>query len=190
MPQVDLEAQLAAKIQELREHEELTYRQLADRLKAEGCNVNPGTIQKTEKAGRRVPVDELVGYARAFDMSLNDLLGIPDDDQGERAWPTYLALERLGHVLRVARDEYRDALREVTEIAQENPELVSAISRRLDKNLATFTDKAKRQAEQDGFDVSTPEKLDAYIHDWGFHDVPVIVAARDVLKGVDHGEGE
>lgn len=187
---VDLEERLAAKIRELRERDGLTYRQLAERMTTVGCEVSGPTIQKTEKAGRRVPVDELVGYSRAFDMSLGELLGIPDESQLTRVWQTYIGLERLANVLRHAYTEYRGALDEVRENARQNRDLVDAIRDRRDKYLDTFRRKAEQQAANDGEDVSTPEKLEEFMSRWGYLDVPALSAAKDVLEGVDHGEGQ
>ena len=50
--------------------------------------------------------------------------------------------------------------------------------------------KAKRDAANDGEDVSTPEKLEAYMERYGHLDVPAIAAARDVLEGADDGEDQ
>lgn len=187
---VDLEERLAAKIRELRERDGLTYRQLAERMTSVGCEVSGPTIQKTEKSGRRVPVDELVGYSRAFDMSLGELLGIPDEGQLTRVWQTYIGLERLANVLRHARSEYMGALDEVRENARQNHELVDAIRDRRDKYLDTFKRKAEQQAANDDEDVSTPEKLEEFMRRWGYLDVPALAAAEDVLEGIDDGEGE
>ncbi|MGP5198387.1 helix-turn-helix domain-containing protein [Brachybacterium alimentarium] len=187
---VDLEERLATKIRELRERDGLTYRQLAERMTTVGCEVSGPTIQKTEKAGRRVPVDELVGYSRAFDMSLGELLGIPDESQLTRVWQTYIGLERLANVLRHAHTEYRGALDEVRENARQNRDLVDAIRDRRDKYLDTFRRKAEQQAANDDEDVSTPEKLEEFMSRWGYLDVPALAAAKDVLEGVDHGEGQ
>lgn len=187
---VDLEGRLAAKIRELREREGLTYRQLADRMKTVGCEISGPTIQKTEKAGRRVPADELVGYSRAFDMSLGELLGIPDEGQLAGVWQTYIGLERLANVLRHVRTEYGDALGEVLEIARQSPELTAQIRNRRDKYLGTLRHKAQQQAANDGEDVSTPAKLDAFMERWGYFDVPALSAAKDVLEEADSGEGE
>lgn len=186
----NMEERLAAKIRDLREHDSLTYRQLAERMKAVGCDVNGPTIQKTEKAGRRVPADEIVGYARAFDMSISELLSIPDKDQLTRVWQTYIGLERLGNVLRSARSEYDNALEEVRESAGQNSELRQAVQDRHDKYLNTFRQKAVQQAANDGDDVSTPGKLEKFMERWGYFDAPVLTAARDVLEGADDGEDQ
>lgn len=186
----NMEERIAEKIRDLRDRDGLTYRQLAERMKSVGCDISGPTIQKTEKAGRRVPADELVGYARAFDMSLSELLGIPDNDQLTRVWQTYIGLERLGNVLRSARSEYADALHEVRENARQNHELAEAIRSRRDRHMTDQTARAKQSAANDGEDVSTPAKLEEYMRRWGHLDVPAIVAANDVLEGIDDGEDQ
>lgn len=187
---IDLEKALASRVQQLRESAGLTYQQLADRMKAEGCDIHPSGIQKTEKAGRRITVDEMMGYARAFDVKPAELLGDSSLDDIEEEWGTYIGLERLANVNRAVQHEYADALREIRGSARSSPELAAAIRERRDKNLAVQTMKAKRDAANDGEDVSTPEKLDEYMTRWGHLDVPAIVAANDVLEGSDSGEGQ
>ena len=39
-----------------------------------GCPIQPSAIYKIEKAGRRITVDELLGFAAAFECSVVDLL--------------------------------------------------------------------------------------------------------------------
>lgn len=186
----NIEAHLASRVQELRRRDDLNYRQLAERMKANGFAINQGSIQKAEKSGRRVPIDEVVAYAQAFNMSVNELLGIHDDYQADKTWPTYINLERLANVRQTILNEYGESLSEVRGVASDSPELVSAVRDRRAKYLATFEAKARRQAESDGDDVSTPEKLEKFMERWGYFDAPVLTAARDVLEGVDNGEGK
>lgn len=187
---IDLEKGLATRLKALREEAGLSYQQLADRMKAVGCDIYPSGIQKTEKAGRRITVEELVGYARAFDVSLMELLGdSPTDNLGE-LWGVYMGLERLSNVKRAVGQEYGEALREIQASARENPELVIALRDRHDKYLAAQTERAKRDAYRDGEDVSTPEALEAYLDRWGVYEIPAIAASADVLEGADNGEGQ
>ena len=182
---IDLEAGLATRIGQLREAAGWSYQQLADRMKAVGCEIHPSGIQKTEKSGRRVTVDEMMGYARAFDMSASELLEeTPTDDRGE-LWSAYIGLEHLSNALRAVRREYGHALRKFRDRAGGDDVLMQAIRERHDRHLATHTEEARRQADRDGIDVSTAEALDQYMRDWGFLDVPAISTARDVL-GDDH----
>ncbi|WP_193086452.1 helix-turn-helix domain-containing protein [Brevibacterium aurantiacum] len=183
----NFEDKLAARIAELRDRNDLTYQQLADRMKAGGTQIHPSAIQKAEKAGRRVPVGELVAYARAFDMDLSELLGVSDKDQLTRVWQTYIGVERLGNVLHHARSEYDDAVSEVRESAKQSPELAAAIKDRRAKYFSTYRQKAIQQAANDGDDVSTPEKLEEFMRVWGYLSNPVLTAADDVLKGIDDG---
>ncbi|WGH91435.1 helix-turn-helix transcriptional regulator [Auritidibacter ignavus] len=72
---IEAEQRVAERVRELREAKGLSYHALAAQMKAVGCEIYPSAIQKTEKAGRRITVDELVGYARALNVSINELLG-------------------------------------------------------------------------------------------------------------------
>jgi transcriptional regulator with XRE-family HTH domain len=71
----EVELQVVAKLIELRKIFGWTYEETAERMRGEGCNLHPSSIQKTEKSGRRVTVDELVGYSRIFNVAVSDLVG-------------------------------------------------------------------------------------------------------------------
>lgn len=187
---IDLEKGVAARIQQLREDAGLSYQDLAEQMKAVGCTIHPSGIQKTEKSGRRITVDELMGYARAFDVSTAKILGEPAVDVSGELWSTYIGLERLSNVNRSVRQEYVEARDEMRTSALGNPALVKAIRDRQDKYMSVQERKAKRDAANDGEDVSTPEKLEAYMERYGHLDVPAIAAARDVLEGADDGEDQ
>lgn len=184
---IDLEKGIAPRIARLREDAGLSYQQLADRMKALGCEINPSGIQKTEKSGRRITVDELMGYARAFDMSPTELMGEEQPASFQELWRTYLGVERLKHVSTLVQGQYLDALPDVVAAAKESPELLQAIRDRHDKTLAIQTAKAKRDAESDGDDVSTLPKLEAYLQHWGVYDLAAIAAPMDIINEVDNG---
>ena len=123
---IDLEKGVAARIQQLREDAGLSYQDLAEQMKAVGCTIHPSGIQKTEKSGRRITVDELMGYARAFDVSTAKILGEPAVDVSGELWSTYIGLERLSNVNRSVRQEYVEARDEMRTSALGNPALVKA----------------------------------------------------------------
>ncbi|WGH91436.1 helix-turn-helix transcriptional regulator [Auritidibacter ignavus] len=78
---INTERAIAKKIQQLRLTRGWTYQALADRMKEAGHHIDPSGIHKTEKAGRRITVNELIGYTRAFDIRVTQLLGEPETPQ-------------------------------------------------------------------------------------------------------------
>lgn len=95
-----VERSLATRIAYERNKRGLTYEALAQQLTDLGCPVQPSAIQKIEKSGRRIVVDEAVAFAAAFEMGLEELL-IPLD--ARRDLQFLQDLDR-GPTLRVARD--------------------------------------------------------------------------------------
>lgn len=71
---VMVERHLAGKIAYERRRRELTYEALARLLTDAGCPIQASAIQKIEKGGRRIVVDEAVAFAMVFDVSLKDFL--------------------------------------------------------------------------------------------------------------------
>lgn len=183
-----VEKELADRIREHRGR--MSYKQLADRMEAAGCAIYPSAIQRTEKSGRRITVDELVAYSRVFDVSTSALLGEAPPEGTDELWGMYIGLERLAAVNRVVQNQYADALGEMRSSVQDKPKLVKMIQDRHDSELGVQERRARRDAANDGEDVSTARKLDVYMKHWGHLDVPALTAARDVLEGVDNGEGK
>lgn len=69
-----VERTLAGKIEYERRRRQLSYERLADLLTEAGCPIRASAIQKIEKSGRRIVVDEAVAFAMVFDISLKDFL--------------------------------------------------------------------------------------------------------------------
>lgn len=78
---------LAERVAALREDRGWTYDGLAARMTALGCPIQPSAIFKTEKGNprRRVVVDELVAYSKAFDVPLDYLVAVPGESAGQVA---------------------------------------------------------------------------------------------------------
>ena len=187
---IDLEKGVAARIQQLREDAGLSYQDLAEQMKAVGCTIHPSGIQKTEKSGRRITVDELMGYARAFDVSTAKILGEPAVDVKRRTVEHLYRPRTTFRCKTFSSTEYVEAQDEMPTSALGNPALMKAIRDRQDEYMSVPERKAKREAADDREDVSTPEKLEAYMERYGHLDVPAIAAARDVLEGADDGEDQ
>ena len=75
---LEVEQGLAKTIAANRIRLELTYEGLSERMKEIGCEIHPSGIQKTEKSGRRITVEELVAYSVVFGLSVDQLLGADD----------------------------------------------------------------------------------------------------------------
>ena len=86
------EMQLPARIAYERERRGWSYEGLAQRMTEAGCPIAPSGIYKTEQQGRRVVVEELVGYSRVFGIPVERLL-LPADvaqvDTLREAWQAW-----------------------------------------------------------------------------------------------------
>lgn len=70
------ETNLARRIAHERDSRGMSYEGLADRMTKAGCPIQASAIYKIEKMNppRRITVDELVGFAQVFEVSVEDLL--------------------------------------------------------------------------------------------------------------------
>jgi transcriptional regulator with XRE-family HTH domain len=78
--EVFAEDHLAARIAKERKAQTMSLEGLAKRMTDAGCAINQSAIFKIEQGQprRRITVDELIGFARAFSMSVEDLLTAPE----------------------------------------------------------------------------------------------------------------
>jgi transcriptional regulator with XRE-family HTH domain len=185
---LDAEVELAATIAGLRKEKGWTYEELAERMAAVGCKIHPSGIQKTEKSGRRITVDELIGYSRALEVPVDLLI----DSTQPRAttkefWRDHLAAERFHDLKHSAERSYWEMIRGVQAEAARNPELRAAIEARLNSHKAMLEKRARDMAKQDNVDISTPDKFQEYLWNWWADSA--MFAARDVLEGAQDGEG-
>jgi transcriptional regulator with XRE-family HTH domain len=72
------EKALARRIAFERERLEMSYDGLASRMEQVGCPINASGIYKIEKSGRRITVDELVGFSLVFGVAPQELLLPPE----------------------------------------------------------------------------------------------------------------
>lgn len=64
---------VAERIRYYREHQELSYQALSDKLMLYGIDIHKQAIYKIEKGLRTVVDYELCGFAKCFGVSVNDL---------------------------------------------------------------------------------------------------------------------
>ncbi|WP_026820185.1 helix-turn-helix domain-containing protein [Arthrobacter castelli] len=185
---LEAERGLASTIARLRtDVAKLTYEELAERMRAVGCDIHASGIQKTEKSGRRITVDELIGYSRALEVPVDSLL-----DSGNLTTTTreflrdLIAAENFQLLLSFTRRTYEDMVKRIREEAAKNPELRRHIEDRLKKYTAMEEPKARAMAEQDDVDISTDEKFQKYLWEW-WPNSPMITT-RDVLREEDDGK--
>lgn len=185
---LEAERRLAQTITDLRKNVRgWTYEELAERMRAVGCDIHASGIQKTEKSGRRITVDELIGYSRALDVPIESLLDANKPQGSTREfWRDHLAAETLQTLVSYTQGKYRDLVHTVSNEAKRNPELRGLIEERLKKHTAMHESTARVMAEKDGEDISTPELFNEYL--WRWWADSQMIAARDVLKEADDGK--
>lgn len=185
---LETETQMAATIANLRKKKGWTYEELAERMEAVGCKIHPSGIQKTEKSGRRITVDELIGYSRALEVPIEALIDarMPKPSTKE-FWRTLLAAEEFYQLQQAAARSYLDMVRAIQAEAASNTELREAIADRLKSHTAMQEKRAREMAEQDEVDISTDAKFQKYLWEWWAN--PSMHTARDVLEGLNDGKG-
>lgn len=181
------EQKVAATIVRHRNEMGLTYEQLAERMRLEGVNIHQSAIQKTEKSGRRVNIDEMVAYAKVFGIPVEELWGGTGQDAEVAAgWQALLSAETLSAIAGFARRNYDDEIGKIRAKAEKNPKLREQIESRLTKHRVMAERQARAMAEKDAIDVSTDEKFEAYLWDMWADDA--MRAAHDVLAGLGNGK--
>ncbi len=71
---LEVESILAARIRRERVERDLTYEALSKQMEAVGCAIQPSAIQKIEKSGRRIVVDEALAFSLVFDIPIAELI--------------------------------------------------------------------------------------------------------------------
>jgi hypothetical protein len=111
----------------------LSYDGLAEKMIEVGCPIRKNAIFRIEKGNgpgkppRHVTVDELVGFARVFDLSLDDLLTPIELIEQARAKTLIETLDALGHRLVETVESGYSAYLEYFAIVATNPELSSYV---------------------------------------------------------------
>jgi transcriptional regulator with XRE-family HTH domain len=181
------EQQVAATIVKYRNEMGLTYEQLAERMRLEGVTIHQSAIQKTEKSGRRVNIDEMVAYAKVFGIPVEALWGgTGQEAEAAAGWQSLLGAETLSAIAQFTQRSYRDEVASIRAKAQKNPKLRENIESRLAKHRVIAERKARAMAEKDEVDVSTDEKFDDYL--WKWHADDAMQVAHDVLAGLNDGK--
>jgi transcriptional regulator with XRE-family HTH domain len=142
---IHAEAHLVEWIVRERDARKMTNEGLAKRMTDLGCPMSGSAIFKIEKADppRRIVVDELVAFARVFDVDVADLLLPPDVaadrnlSRDLRAWSAAAdRATRAQEALDEAETEAAAAWTLVKERVQGNPQLTAILDRQLAEVLA------------------------------------------------------
>lgn len=86
---------------------------VSDRLNAAGYEMNPSAVWRIENGQRRVTVDDALGFAEVFGISLSNLVGPPRLAAHTRAMELVDDIRRAyraSHMANLAAAEARDAL--------------------------------------------------------------------------------
>lgn len=71
---LEVERIMAERIERERTERGMTYEALAKQMEAVGCAIQPSAIQKIEKSGRRIVVDEALAFSLVFDIPIAELI--------------------------------------------------------------------------------------------------------------------
>lgn len=106
------ETNLARRIAFEREERGWTYEGTAKRLTDAGCAIQSSAIYKIEKSDppRRISVDELVGFAKVFDLSVEELLVPMELIHDQRAMEIIKEMQDAGATLAASTTQLRQAM--------------------------------------------------------------------------------
>lgn len=173
---MDTEKQLASNITHYRKQRGLTYEALADRMKVAGCEIHFSGIQKSEKSGRRITVEELAAYSIALDVPVLDLLGLSESNAAvQQGMSDFYAAAQVQHIGLMITSQYWEMIKPLQKLISTNDELRSHIQERVDQEEIYIRDQYSRAGEEMD-DKNIVFKASA-----------VLIAARDILKGDDDG---
>lgn len=166
---------------------------LVPQLREAGLPWSQGTLSRVESGQRGLKFVEAAVLTDVLGVPLSALIdpsaaGFAADD--EAGWEAVLFAEHLAQIRRTVESEYRDAAARARAAVEGSPALRERVKVYRDRYLATERERARRDAARDEVDVSTEERLNAYMARWGHHDVPVIRAATDVLGDAAEALGE
>ena len=142
------ERNVAARVQRERERLGMSYEGLAHRMAGAGAPIQPTAIYKIEKGDppRRITVDELVGFARVFDIPVEELLTPPEEMVSREARQLLNAFGRAGEALQTAVQDMRDVLGRLAVIS---PDLSREYTRQLWAELPTRFEEAIKGETRD-----------------------------------------
>lgn len=95
-----VEADTVANIIRYRKGLGLTYEDMAERMRAVGCEIHFSGVQKTEKSGRRITVEELAAYALVFGVGPDTLMGLPNSEPETASLKARIRLLQLSEEIR------------------------------------------------------------------------------------------
>lgn len=119
------ESNLAERVQYEREQRGWTYEAMAKALTDAGCRINASAIFKIEKGDppRRITVDELVAFSRAFSTSVEDLLTPMEVLRQDHAKLLMATMDEAAHEIQASAVKMLDAMIEHNRLAASDPDL-------------------------------------------------------------------
>ncbi|MFE2044114.1 helix-turn-helix domain-containing protein [Streptomyces sp. NPDC059477] len=140
------EENVAVRIKLEREARGWSTNALSDRLNEAGFDMNPSAVWRIENRKRRINLDEAIGFAEVFGVSLRNLVGPPRLAAKARAMEliddvvaAHRETQRANHAFTQARDAFDAYIAEHPDISEEAEVMVSnAIAEAfMQANLAT-----------------------------------------------------
>lgn len=118
------EEHLARRIAAERDRRGMTNDGLAERMTRAGCPMTGSAIFKIEKGEprRRIVVDELVAFARVFDVPVTELLVPPEIAARNELAELVVAWDRADNVAATAAESRDDAWEKLKQYVAEHPE--------------------------------------------------------------------
>lgn len=177
---LDVEQGLARRVEEERLKRGFTYDALAARMTELGCAIQPSALQKIEKSGRRIVVDEAVALAMVFRIPLNEWLMSPEERAEAEGWSAFVAAGEALNDARYAWATYLDLIEEVRVQATASDALRKRIDEYREAARAKIAGELREQAilDEERFPAAGAA-FDSWVEE---NATPAMVAARDALS--------
>lgn len=139
------EEALARRIAYERDVRGMSYEGLASRMTKVGCPIQASGVYKIEKAGRRITVDELVGFAQVFGIPVEKLLLPPESAASEAFTDLMVDWNRKRQAAASAKAAEDEAWKRVHDYVEEHPDLAEVVEPVITAWVSHYFDEEHRE---------------------------------------------
>ncbi|MEV6165947.1 helix-turn-helix transcriptional regulator [Streptomyces sp. NPDC052052] len=135
----------AQRIKAEREQRGWSTTTLSDRLNEAGYEMNPSAVWRIENGKRRINLDEAIGFAEVFGVSLSNLVGPPALAAAGRAMELIDTVVAANAAAQRAQHVYRRATDELAAYLDEHPDIREAADVMVSNAIAESTMKINQE---------------------------------------------
>ncbi|MFJ6408163.1 helix-turn-helix domain-containing protein [Streptomyces hydrogenans] len=139
------EENAAKRIKAERENRGWSTTTLSDRLNEAGYEMNPSGVWRIENGKRRINLDEAIGFAEIFGVSLSNLVGPPGLAAAGRAMELIDTVVAANAAAQRAQHAYRRVTAELADYLDEHPDIRDAADVMVSNAIAENTMKINQE---------------------------------------------